>query len=131
MSTAPTSGPWVVKAEQGVTFCDGPHPMRLGRNPEPAIGRPVCNRNIAIANGRKGYMCEGGEEHSYRCWAVYNKVTDEDDNIYDFRDEAYAAADRLNREEAAKAACDGQQGHPAASCTPCAVEGERRLYAAL
>lgn len=100
MSRATVKGPWVVKREEGTTFCDGPHPMRLGRNPVPYEGRPVCNRNIAIANGRKGYMCEGGQEHGYPCWAVYNKVTNEDHEIYDFRDEAYAAADRLNREEA-------------------------------
>jgi hypothetical protein len=90
---------WRVKREEGTTFCENPHPVRLGRNPQPSA-KTYSERNTAIAYGKKGYLCPGGEEHSYPVWIVYD-ANDEDqsssDEIFDDRMEALAHCERLKR----------------------------------
>lgn len=88
---------YVIQKQAGETFCEEPHPVRLGRNPEHYSGEPY-ERDEAIRYGKKGYLCPGGSVHTYPLWIVYDEDNDNDSNAggFDTFREAKELRDRLN-----------------------------------
>lgn len=93
---ADAAAEWTVVREEGVTFCEEPHPVRLGRNPRHYDNEP-SDRRMAINDGRKGYRCPGGEEHLYPVWIVYDAHDERRSNagIFDRYAEAIECRNRL------------------------------------
>lgn len=89
---------WAIQREEAVTYCDDQHPVRLGRKPEHFHGEPTARR-LAIALGKKGYLCPGGETHTYPLWVVYNAVDDRESNagVFDVYRDAVALRDQLRK----------------------------------
>lgn len=95
---------WKVQKEECWTECEGPHPQRLksGAQVDDRLGifHPY---NLAVANGKKGWMCPGMEEHPYYIWTVYDTIDDQlwlrggEDTFTDYRS-AKEMADELNKE---------------------------------
>lgn len=77
------------------TECEGPHPVRVGREARQEIrrasygsspispgwasvvrkyGPQACN---AVLEGGRGYFCEGGEEHWRVSWGAWDLATDD------------------------------------------------------
>lgn len=79
------------------TWCENPHPVRLGRNAQ--HHREECNeRRWAIDTGAKGYLCPGGEIHFYTCWFLMRGEEQYDDFFMNYR-EAKLCRDTLNAQE--------------------------------
>jgi hypothetical protein len=102
--TSPVNRPkWVIQRDdEAVTWCEEPHPVRLGRNAQ-HVRNESWERNIAIRDGRKGYLCGGNEEHFYTCWVVFDEANPGRDNkdVFDVYKQAVEARDRFNQEEQA------------------------------
>jgi hypothetical protein len=89
-------GPWRIEADhENETECEGPHPVRLGRNAK-HIRYECRERRNAIDEDKKGYLCPGGETHFYTVWVLVNG--DEQGDWFDMYKLAVAARDRLNAE---------------------------------
>lgn len=90
---------YVIQRQEADTFCEEPHPVRLGRNPEHYSGEP-SERAAAIRYGKRGYLCPGGEAHTYPVWIVYDEDNDRASNagVSDVYREAKDLRDRLNAE---------------------------------
>lgn len=88
---------YVIQKEYAETFCEEPHPVRLGRSPEHYRGEP-WQRAEAIRGGKRGYLCPGGETHLYPLCVVYDEHDDRASNAgaFDVYREAKDLRDRLN-----------------------------------
>jgi hypothetical protein len=90
---------WNIQREMLPTYCEAPHPVRLGRDTEHYQGEPF-ERRMAINDGAKGYKCPGGCEHSYSIWVVYDANDDRArTEACDTYQEAVRLRDRLRKEE--------------------------------
>ncbi len=84
----------------GLTECEADHPVRITRalaehaheNRDTGWAQPILE---AIRAGRRGFICEGGSEHSYDEWEVW------DHQLSD-----YANGGRLNHAESFRDAAD-------------------------
>lgn len=98
-----------IQKQDAETFCDEPHPIRLGRSPQHYPGEP-WERTQAIRDGKPGYLCPGGEVHLYPVWIVYDAEDDSSSNAgaFDVFREAKQLRDRLNEEQAHLAAAPAE-----------------------
>lgn len=106
---------FVIQRSECVTFCEEQHPVRLGRSPQHHQDEP-WNRKMAINEGKKGYLCPGGEQHLYPVWTVYDEANESAPNVdtFDTYREAVAERDRQNRlaiREIAVRAVDARHGY--------------------
>lgn len=98
-------GPWKISREQGLTECEEPHPVRLGRGPYPEPDwRDRSPRAEAIRDGRQGYYCPGSQPHTYPVWIVYNSENSDPTagDMFDHYPHAVNACDEANALEAAR-----------------------------
>lgn len=86
-------GNYEIGQESAITQCDAPHPVRISartfrqiREGIDAVGvdrapyyvldkynyRPIKPVVWAVYNYKKGYYCEGGEDHDYWFWYVWD-----------------------------------------------------------
>jgi len=86
---------WVIQKEEAVTFCEDSHPVRLGRRAEHYPGE-LFERKMAIDEGKKGYLCPGGMDHTYPIWVVFDANHPDRSNAGAF-DEYQSAVDCLNK----------------------------------
>lgn len=104
-------GRYVVQYDdEFLTECEEPHPVRLGRAGTERLRRLLAEHGErwfvsrhgpgqaaldALRQGKRGYYCPGGEEHTYGMWAAWRGDANWDDLIsggrYETRDEAWAA----------------------------------------
>lgn len=85
----------------GMTECEASHPVRLTPelvqhardNNAAAWAQPIL---WAAHNGKRGFICQGGSEHSYEEWACW-----------DYRADDYALGGQLNHGESWAALADG------------------------
>jgi len=62
--------------EDNITECENEHPVRI----TPAIVKSVREQTrlwcqaarFAVADGQRGYLCPGGQEHNYTTWHVWD-----------------------------------------------------------
>lgn len=87
---------WVIQRDETDTYCENPHPVRLGRNAEHWRVEPN-ERRVAIDRGLRGYRCPGGEVHSHPVWIVYDAANDSETNagVFDSYTEALACKSAL------------------------------------
>lgn len=84
--------------EEYTTYCDEAHPVNMGRKFRLAVTTMIHQQGYVAAERRfgpatawavhcdkKGYLCPGGEEHTYGMWAAW--PSDGGDPIYDARHE--------------------------------------------
>lgn len=68
-------GHYGVQREDGVTFCDGEHPVRftpaliLSIRERPHLYPPSASWSVRV--GKRGYLCPGVEEHTYPVWTSW------------------------------------------------------------
>lgn len=92
------------------TWCDDPHPVKLPREKWFMDG-DYDSRGRWVQKLKKGYRCEGGAEHYYTRWHIWDKKVGE----YAFGDSPGAyetfkeAAEALTRELAREAAGEASE----------------------
>jgi hypothetical protein len=98
-------GRYEVACQDYDTWCDDPHPVKLPRDKWFMDG-DFDSRGRWVQKLKKGYRCEGGAEHSYKCWHIWDIEAQD----YAFGDGPGAyetfreAAESLTRELAREAA---------------------------
>jgi hypothetical protein len=98
-------------------WCDDPHPVQIPKATRLDLRERIRNGEAkpadvdqevwqAVLDGKKGYHCEGGMEHAYISWGVWNRQREDyvtnpsgqDGNDFRTKKEAVAfLADHLER----------------------------------
>lgn len=64
----------VVKVDDFETWCDEPHPVKLPREKWFMSG-DYDSRGRWVQKLKKGYHCQGGREHFYTAWHIWDNGT--------------------------------------------------------
>lgn len=64
-------GRYEVACQEYDTWCDEPHPVKLPREKWVMDGY-FDKRDRWVTKLKKGYFCDGGREHGYKKWHIYD-----------------------------------------------------------